>query len=397
LNPYRRRRRKILVYVALVATLAILGYVLATRASALGRPTNDYVQYWAAGRLNLLGLNPYDPEQMLAVESSVGWPLDYPVMPYYLPWVLAIFMPMGLPSYPSSRVLWLAFSLALLLGCATWLWRFYGGSRRGGLWPIAAAGIFAPAILMLVEGQVTPLVLLGVTGFLWFERRQRWLLAGAFAALTAIKPQLLILFWLALLVWMLDRRRWTVLSGAVLAGMTALVAAVVANPGVVGDYFYYLGHYHSPAGSDTATPATILRLLFGADKLWLPFVPFLLGVIWFFLYWRKHRAAWIWGQQMPVLLLASVICAPYAWMHDEVVLLVVVLQAAVWLVCCNRPRVTGIAIVGYLALNAIALALLPTLHYNQRWYVWMPLAFLVGYLVARRYASTGGISQGSST
>ena len=395
-NTNRRRLPKIVVYVALTVILAALGFVIATRASALSIPTNDYVQYWAAGRLNLLGLNPYDPAQMLALERSVGWPLDYPVMPYYPPWVLAIFMPMGLPPYPSSRVLWLVFSLGLLLFCAAWLWRFYRGSRKGDILALAAVGTFAPAILVLAEGQVTPLVLLGITGFLWFEGRQRWLLAGAFVALTAIKPQLLILFWLALFVWVLDRGRWAVLLGAVLAGMAALVAAVIANPGVVGDYFYYLGHYHSPATSDTATPATILRLLFGADKLWLTLVPPLLGVIWFFFYyWRKHRVTWTWGEQMPVLLLACVLSAPYAWMHDDVLLLVVVLQAAVWLAYYHRIRATAIAIASYLVLNAVALGLLPRLHYDQAWYVWLPLALLLGYLVVRRTVARTG-SEGFS-
>jgi hypothetical protein len=397
MNPHSRRLRRVPVYLALAATLAILGYILATRASALGLPTNDYVQYWAAGRLNLHGLNPYDPEQMLALERSVGWPLDYPVMPYYPPSVVTIFMPMGLPSYPSSRVLWLAVSLALLLGCAAWLWSFYGGSRRGAIWALAAVGVFAPALLTLEEGQVTPLVLLGLAGFLWFERRQQWLAAGAFVALTAIKPQLLALFWLALLVWVVDRGHWDLLLGAGLVGMTGLLVALVPNRGLLGDYLYYLGHYHSPATSDTATLATLLRLLLGGDKLWLTAVPLLLGVVWFCFYWRKHRVAWVWGEQLPVLLLASVISAPYAWLHDEVVLLVVVLQVAAWLACRNRISATSLAIAYYLALNLLALVLLPTLHYNQKWYVWMPLAFLAGYIVVRRYMARNQSRQPSPT
>ena len=383
----RRRLRRVLVYVALALTLAAVGFLLATEGSALSVPTNDYIQYWAAGRLNLLGLNPYDPEQMLILEKSAGWPLDFPMMPFYPPWALAIFMPMGLPPYPLSRMLWLVCSLGLVLVCAAWLWRFYRGSRKGDILALAAAGTFAPTILVLLEGQVTPLVLLGVTGFLWFERRQRWLLAGAFAALVALKPQLLALFWLALLVWVLDRGRWDTLLGAVLVGMLALLAALAVNPGVLGDYLYHLRHYPFPANWDTATMATILRLLSGGDKLWLTFVPPILGVIWFFFYWRKHRADWTWDEQMPVLLLAAVISAPYAWMHDEIVLLVAVLQAAAWLVCQDRIRATTIAIAAYLVLNGIALGLLPTLRYKQAWYVWLPLAFLIEYIAVRRYVA----------
>jgi hypothetical protein len=379
-----RLLRKIATYAGLVAIVAILAYLAATRARALALPTNDYVQYWAAGRLSLRGLNPYDPGRMLFLERSIGWPLDYPVMPYYPPWVLPVFMAMGLPSYSLSRVLWMLLSLSIVLSCAAWLWRFYRRSRQGVFLALAAAGVFAPTVLLLVEGQVTPLVLLGLAGFLWFERRRRLVLAAAFVALTLIKPLLFVLVWLALIVWVLDRRLWTTLAGVAFALAAALLVVLVANPAVLGDYVYYLGHYHLPATSDTATFAAAAGMRLGADRLWFAWLPLALGVVWFFIYWRKHRAAWTWGERLPLLLFASVLSAPYAWVHDSLVLLVAVIQVAVWLVCSSVPRTRRIASAAFLALNVLALALLPALHYNQAWYVWLPLAFLAWYLLTRR-------------
>ena len=44
-----------------------------------------------------------------------------------------------------------------------------------------------------------------------------------------------------------------------------------------------------------------------AKFFWFQFVPPVAGVIWFVLYWRKHRQDWNWQDQMPVLVTASLL------------------------------------------------------------------------------------------
>src|SRR5262249_44378084 len=123
-----------------------------------------------------------------------------------------------------------------LIGSADWLWRYYGGAakHRGLAWIIA--GTFAPATICWRTGQIGPLMLLGVVGFLRFQTLQRWAPAGAALALVAIKPQLLYLFWIALLLWVIRERRWTILVAAGLTGLLLLAVALVPNPAVMREF-----------------------------------------------------------------------------------------------------------------------------------------------------------------
>jgi hypothetical protein len=60
-----------LVWVELAITLTILGHLIFPPASGpMAWPSDDFAQYWAAGRLNARGLNPYSPELLLSLQSK---------------------------------------------------------------------------------------------------------------------------------------------------------------------------------------------------------------------------------------------------------------------------------------------------------------------------------------
>jgi len=122
-------------------------------------------------------------------------------------------------------------------------------------------------------------------------------------------------------------------------------------------------------------------MMFGWDKSWLPFVPTVLGGIWFLFYWRHHRRTWVWAEQMPVLLMVSLITAAYRWNHDQVVLLPVLVQATAWISHSRQRLTASLAIVFYLAICTLALSnVLPT---GDFWRIWMAPALLLGYLGLR--------------
>ena len=88
------------------------------------RLVDDFSQYWAAGRLNLSGRNPYSPvdiyEQQLAIQPQK----DRPTMMWNPPWTLAVTMPVGMMPYVSARLLWLVIQLVIIIGCIVGLWAF---------------------------------------------------------------------------------------------------------------------------------------------------------------------------------------------------------------------------------------------------------------------------------
>lgn len=344
----------------------------------------DYVAYWSAGRLNARGQDPYSPAALLPVQEEVGWSEDWPNIMYYPPWALAVVMPLGMLPFWTSRLVWLVLNLGLVLWVADVLWAYFGGPRRlrGVAWALALS--FVPTLIALRMGQIGPLLLAGVALFLVAERRGWDWLAGAALALPAVKPQLVYLFGLAVVVWALDRRRWRVLGGGVTA-LTALTAvAVCANPGVLAQYGYALAN--PPAGNVTPTLGALLRLAFGEARTWLQFVPMAGGLAWFVGYWIRRRTGWRWERQAPVLLMVSFLTTAYgAWVFDVVVLLVPLLQAAVWVFGAGR-RAAAVALVAYLTFDGVALVInLEEATYLA--FIWLTPAILCGYLAVRRCAA----------
>jgi len=132
--------------------------------------SQDYSQFWAAGRLNRAGENPYSPEKINEIKSRLSGLDESPqvvAIAYNPPWALPIFMLFSLAEYTFSRLLWLILSIGILIYCANRIWRAYGGPERLRWVPLLMAFTLGPTLLLLRQGQLTPLVLLGVVGFLY--------------------------------------------------------------------------------------------------------------------------------------------------------------------------------------------------------------------------------------
>jgi hypothetical protein len=344
-------------------------------------PLLDFVGYWAAGRLNAQGENPYDVERVEQVEQAAGREGDGIVM-WNPPWALPLVMPLGLLDCHTARLLWLALHLAVLVGCAEALWRLYGGTvaRRGLAWLLAFT--FLPTLFVLTEGQITPLVLLGAVLFMLWLRQGRDKLAGGALLLLALKPHLVYLVWPALLLWCVQERRWSVLLGGGLAGSAAVAVAVACNPDVLGQYAHALTQ--QPPQYHTPTWGTALRLWLGAEQFRLQFLPLALGLAWLAPHWWRHRRSWDWREQMPRLLLVSLLTAPFgAWLFDLVLLLVPLVQVTTQLERTADRRLGLAALLGYGVVNAIILVQLSCAvpHFA---YLWVTPALLGLYVTLRR-------------
>jgi hypothetical protein len=346
------------------------------------RPS-DFVEYWSAGRLNLVGGNPYGSDELFALQRDYGCPDDRPVMMYNPPWALPFVMPFAALDYGTGRLAWLLMQFALILFCAGAAWHLFGGpaERRWLAWALTLT--FFPTLIALRMGQIAPLMLAGLVGFLWFMRQSRGWLAGLVLLPAMVKPQLFHLLWLALLLWAVHGRRWSVLLGAGAGLVAATGLALAVNPHALAQYVDVMTH-HPPAESLSPTLGAVLRRAFGRERFGLQFLPPLAGVVWLVPYWWQRRRSWDWQEQMSPLLLASLLTTSYgAWAFDLVVLLLPVLQMAVVL-CRAAPRsVVLLTLAGYVAVNSLALAL-NLGGVDGFWYVWMTPAALGAYLVLLR-------------
>src|SRR5262249_7204411 len=157
----------------------------------------------------------------------------------------------------------------------------------------------------------------GLLGFLHFQRKGQWWRAGMCAGLAAAKPQVMFLFWLALLLWSIDRRRWVVPAGAVLTVLSLTGLVVASNPAVLVQYAEAMAH-HPPGQMIPPTIGSVLRSLFGEERFWLSFVPPGLGTLWLWFYYRRHRGNWTWQERLPLLLFVGYLTTPYGWIYDQI-------------------------------------------------------------------------------
>ncbi len=308
-----------------VLAVALLIFVIQLGGS-IALPLHDFVEYWAAGRLIVGGENPYDPDRIEQLEHDAGRTSEGILM-WNPPWTLPLVMPLGLLDCRTAHLLWLALLLSSSPGAAM----PYGGCTAVP-WRSAGSPGCSPSpscrLCCLEGGQITPLMLLGAVLFLICLKQGREGLAGAASVLLAIKPHLSYLFWIALLLWMIERRRWAVFAGGVLAGLAAIGVALLCNPAVLGQYWYTFSN-QPPAQYRSPTLGMALRLLLGEDQFRLQFLALVPGLLWLAFYWRRHRQDWDWSERLPMLLLVSLLTAAYgAWLFDLVLLLVPFLQVA---------------------------------------------------------------------
>jgi hypothetical protein len=382
-RQYRKRIRMFLTWVTLLAVLGLLGYKIAYLETMPEKHLNDFVAFWSAGRLTLANQNPYDPEQLFPLQKEAGRKKPESERSWNPPWTLVFIMPFSLLQYSIAAKLWLLTQLGIVFFCADWLWRIYSGPTpyRWVAWIVGL--FFFPTLYLLQLGQISAMVLLGITGFLHHIKQGKGLIAGFFLLFVAIKPHLLYLFWIALVLWGIKERGWAVLLGMVLVLVAASAVSVGVNHEILGQYLE--ASKNAPEYLSTwATPTfgTVFRILFGMDRTWLQMVPPLLGMLWFFFYWIKHSKTWEWGKEIPVLLLGSIVTSFYSWGYDQVVLLVPVMQGFIKSFCGFTGRSSFWSIAAYIGINLIAFAFALDLIFsggNAFWFIWLAPSILIWY------------------
>src|SRR5262249_12814170 len=285
--------------------------------------------------------NPYSLYEMIQAQKPIGWTDSDPLMFVSPPWALTLILPLGFAgSYALAWVVWMAVMMAAVAVSSKLLMDLYFGGLRipevkdTVLNRSLFAFTFYPVLLCLKFAQTTPLALLGLAGFLYFETKARPLSAGVALSLTFIKPQLLFLVWFAVLFRSLQRREWKVIASAgsgiaVLAGI-----ALIFYPQAFLPYHEFVRRPYLPINPSGIT-GIIRRVLMNRVDVWrsywMQFVPPVIGACWFAWYWRKHRRDWQWAQRMPALVTASVLTTAYGWIFDQTVLALPIIALASYL------------------------------------------------------------------
>ena len=366
---------------------------------------DDFIEYWAGGKLTIEGSNPYDPKEILRVERLIDASIPVTIMMWNPPWTMSLVMPFSLLDYRTASTLWLLIHMLIVMASAGWLWHYYGGRTSTAPLVALAAPLFPPALIALGNGQITPLALGGLCTFLLMEKQKRYIPAGIVASLTLIKPHLVYLAWGAIFLWSIHKRQWGIIIGAVLGVAGLLTAPLILNPRICQQYLAAMFNY-PPDYYISPTLGTLARLVLGWQMWWPQFLPNVIGIVWLVWYWRSRRHEWNWKDHLPVILTVSVLTSAFGWLFDLVLFLIPIIQVSISLIR-KRPPMFAIAAWSILLsasvlslaiwLTCIILIQLPRVTQsaetalssalsrpNQFWQIVVAPLFLLGFIVAWR-------------
>jgi hypothetical protein len=372
-------------------------------------PPDDFVEYWAAGKLNLHGENPYDPELLYPLErfganrkdmDEFGpTPRERAVMMWNPPWTLTIAMPLGMLPARLGQLVWMLINFGIVGGCAFLLWRLYGGRSNHWWLALALSFVYMPTVYCISSGQISGWILLGATLFLYFEQKNWCYLAGAAGVLMAIKPHLVYLFWPVLLGYsFFHPRGWKIIAGGVGTGIVFTLIPLALNSQVLHQYLDAMGN-RPPEQFKSPTLGTLLRIPFEepTESIYTPlqrnfklqFVTNLLGLLWLCYFAARQKSLnWNWRDKLPLVLLVSFVTAAYgAWPYDLLILLSAVIEIAAG-VDRNSSRRNIFLSAGLFIAITLTMALMSAFKAYSFWFFWAGPTILTAYLLLRRIISS---------
>ena len=362
-----RTARSVLV---LVIGVGAIGFAASriVQSSAFGIP-KDFLEYWASARLVLRGQNPYDPTLLLAEQRISDPDRREAVMMWNPPPALALYAPLALLPARWAALLWICLQLLAVMFACDLLWRVYAPGRPR--WIAQLVGLsFVGTWWMVAYGQNTGFLVLGLAGYLYFIRKDQPLAAGAFAALTALKPHLLASFGVLLIADVLAHRGRIRLAAGVIAVGFCIGFAILADSQVILQFTAALrdpGPNAIPLHAWTLPVVSYwLRMTIAPEQFWVQFVPCVLaGTV--LLVWRLRAGeSWDWARALPFVVALSVLTTPYGgWIFDLPVLLVPVICYAARLTM--QSLLLAAFVTGQVAVTVISFATPGGLH--EYWWV----------------------------
>ena len=379
---------------ALAVGAAAAALVLALRlVVGSGVPyINDFVAYWATGRLLLEGGNPYDIESLLELQRAVGSRFVDAGVVRNPPWALPLLLPFAMLPFSVGWYVW-AIGQILLVGIsAALLWKLFDGRARPAA-AIVLTFLFPPAVFVALGGQIGGLLLLALAGFTWAVERRRDLVAGLFLGVLTLKPHLLLPFGVVALLWTIRERRLGPLLGAAAFVAVSCLVALLLQPELFEQYAAF-ARVEVPEEDVVSTPGAALRLAVGFEHFWIQWVPAAVGIAWGIIRYRRLAGAWSWTEQLPLFAAVSWLSAPYGWVYDMVLLVPTILDGAVRLERSGNAALVRRAFTLFLLLG-IVIWIQQLVAGSGVVHAWVGFAVLLFWLGIR--SRTAPIASGSSS
>lgn len=334
----------------------------------------DFVVYWATGQQLAHHANPFDAAAIQRIEQSAGLDVKFKVgFMRNPPFAMALVYPLGFIDLRTGALLWSVVLLGCLVASVLMLWRMHGSPGNNLHW---LGFSFAPALLCVSMGQTSLFALLGYVLFLRLHRSHQFL-AGISLWLCALKPHLFLVFGVVLLAWIVLSKSYKILAGAAVA-MAASCAAVYFIDSAAWSQYAQMMHTYGIENEPIPCLSVLLRLWLRPQAMWLQFLPAAVGCAWALGYFFTRRHTWDWMKDGSLLMLISILVAPYCWIIDESLAIPALLEGA------YLTRFRPLLVVLALASVVTEVELMSGCKLFSYFYLWTVPTWLAWYLVATR-------------
>ena len=345
---------------------------------------HDFVAYWATGRQLVHHANPYDGTAMLRIERSAGLPAQYGA--FFMrnpPYGLWLSFPLGFVGLRVAAALWSLLLLTILVASVHMLW-IMNGRPRNHLHLLGYS--FGPALACLIVGQSSLFALLGLVLFLRLHHRKPFL-AGVSLALCALKPHLFLPFGVVLVAWVTLSKSYKILAGASVA-IAASCAVVFCIDPMAWTQYSQMMRTSGIEREFIPCVSVVLRLWVSPHAAWLQYLPTVMGCAWALRYFWTRRDVWDWMEHGSLLMLVSILAAPYSWLFDQALAIPALLRGAY----LTRSR----ALLGVLAIASalIQIEMLSPTSLASVVNLWTAPAWLAWYLAACSTAGNAVVQDG---
>jgi Glycosyltransferase family 87 len=130
------------------------------------------VAYWTAAHEAVEGRDPLRRRTCAGARAAARVRAAQPLIMRNPPWAVPVIVFLGLLPSGAAQGLWLVAGVLAVLVAARWLWGVYQAKGESRWTPWLATAVFLPVAVALAIGQMSPLVLLGIAGFLHFEKKK---------------------------------------------------------------------------------------------------------------------------------------------------------------------------------------------------------------------------------
>lgn len=385
MHALRKFYRTKMVQIFLIAVIFVILFNLVNQYRPATFGTVDLIQYWSAVKIFIANHNPYDSELLMKLQRQELSPFfdgfkergAQPIRMWNPPLIFPVIFFLSLFSFQVAASFWLILGSGLVVSsfilntsshlkadresCHVWQQYLYLLS-------------FYPLAVSFYYGQLSPVLLFGLSIFLYLAGKRTSLSSNFWAGLalsvTFLKYHLLYLLYIYLVVDAFKNHSFKLLLG-ILSGLIMMgLPAVLWRPEVFLEYFQ--AFQASPIYFKTPTLGSWLQELTQIHSLWLRVLPsIIIGAVAFLFFLKRPKES---GNFIPLfsLIPLSLLSSPYGWFYDQMLFL----PTALWIIATSQEKLRAYLLLGSNTLILLYISLSVRAP-GQELFVWYPLVVLL--------------------